>query len=205
MTSLVVWFLLLLCFSIITSSYSITHGTILKDKFQGFRTVHDVVHEHLPNLESMYRFYDWLLLIFVFPLFLNWGKYNKWDFFRSAMRLLIPILFIYCFVTSLTITGPTTDHTRDFGGPLRQAIFGHGSLLLISGHCCVVFALILLMKQYKIIDSMAIWGSLAGLFALFSSMSRSHYTIDPIFSAFVVTTVYDLLQNESAVLRLLRS
>ena len=205
MTSLILWFIILLLFSMVTSSYSITHGTILKDKFQGFRTVHDVVHEHLPNLESIYSLYDWLLLIFIFPLLLNWSKYDKRAFFTSAMRLMIPILFIYCLVTSLTITGPTTDHSRDFGGPLRQAVFGHGSLLLISGHCCFVFALILLMKQYKIISNMTIWGSLAALFALFASMSRSHYTIDPIFSAFVVTCVYDVLENESATLRLVMS
>ena len=203
--SLLIWCIVLLIFSTLTSSYALKHGTVLRDKFQGFRTVHDVVHTHLPNLESMYALYDYLLIIFFLPLLLNWSKYDKKAFFISAAKLLLPVLYIYCLVTFSTITGPTTDYTRDFGGPIRQAIFGHGSLLLISGHCCVAFSMILLMRQYKLIDNMAIWGSLAALFALFASMSRSHYTIDTIFSAFVVATVYDMVQNESATLRVLTS
>lgn len=204
-SSLAVWFLLLLIFSTITSSYSRTHGGNLKERLNGSPTVHDIVHEHLPNLEHLYGLYDSLLLIFIAPLILQWNKYSKKDFFISALQLLIPILFIYCFATTPTIIGPTTNRLRNFGGPIRQAIFGHESLLLISGHCCFVFGLILLMKQYKIIENMTIWGILATLFALFASMSRNHYTIDPIFSAFVVACVYDFVQNQSATLTLLRS
>lgn len=196
--NLLFWFIILILFSIVTSAYSMRHGDDLKCRFEGQKTIHDAVHEYLPNLEKFYHLYDYLLIIFVLPLIFTKQKYNKLKFLTQLLKVVVPAMFIYCAMTSITITGPTTHNDRDFGGPLRQAIFGHGSLLLISGHCCVVFALVLTMKQFGLIKSTALWGGLSVAFALFASMSRNHYSIDPIVSFFVISTIFDFVNSRSA-------
>lgn len=203
--NLMFWFVVLILFSIITSAYSMHHGNTLKNRFEGQKTIHDSVHEYLPNFERFYHLYDYLLIIFVVPLIFTKQKYNKLKFLIRLMSVLVPAMFIYCALTSITITGPTTCMDRDFGGPLRQAIFGHGSLLLISGHCLFVFALVLTMRQFGIIQNMKLWLTLSGAFALFASMSRNHYSIDPIVSFFVVITLFDFVNNKSAGLDCLLS
>lgn len=201
---LIFWFIILILFSVVTSAYSMHHGKHLRERFKGEKTIYDSVHERLPDLTRFYYIYDYLLIIFMLPLIFTSRKYNKMRFVAQILKVIIPVMFIYCIMTSITITGPTTTHDRDFGGPLRQAIFGHESLLLISGHSCFVFTLVLTMKQFGLIDNMFLWGGLSACFALFASMSRNHYSIDPIVSLFVVATIFDFVNNRSAVLSVLR-
>lgn len=202
---LIFWFIVLILFSVVTSAYSMHHGKHLRERFKGEKTIYDSVHEKLPDMTRYYYIYDYLLLIFVLPLIFTRRKYNKMRFLSHMLMVLIPVMFVYCIMTSITITGPTTNHDRDFGGPLRQAVFGHESLLLISGHCCFVFTLVLTLKQFGLIDNMVLWGALSASFALFASMSRNHYSIDPIVSFFVVFTIFDIVNNRSAVLSVFRS
>lgn len=202
--NLIFWFIVLILFSIVTSAYSMCHGSDLKDRFAGQKTIYDTIHERLPDLTRFYYLYDYLLLIFFLPLVFTKQRYNTSRFLQRLMSVLIPVMFIYCLLTSITITGPTTSFHRDFGGPLRQAVFGHESLLLISGHCCFVFVLVLTMKQFGIIQNTKLWLGLSALFALFATMSRNHYSIDPIVSFFVVAAVFDAVNNKSATLTVLR-
>lgn len=201
--NLLFWFIILIIFSVVTSAYSLRHGSSLKHQFEGKKTIYDTVHENLPDLTKYYKFYDALLLVFILPLVFTTQKYDILKFTKQLCSVLFCVLALYCIMTSLTITGPTTNHDRDFGSPLWQAFFGHESLLLISGHCCFVLTLILTMKQFGIISSSALWLFLAASFALFATMSRNHYTIDPIVSFFVVWTVFDIVNGESAALSVL--
>lgn len=202
--NLIFWFVVLILFSIMTSAYSLHHGKSLKKRFEGQKTIYDTIHERLPNLERFYKLYDIFLLIFFIPLIFTKQKYNASKFWTQFAKVMIPVLAIYCLMTSITITGPTTCEERDFGGPLKQAIFGHESLLLISGHCCFVFVLVLTMKQFGIINNTRLWVALSGLFALFATTSRNHYSIDPIVSFFVVSAIFDFVNNRSATIQVLR-
>lgn len=198
--NLFILFIILCVGTVLSTAYLHEQGSALATRTRGEICVYDAVHQYLPDLSHSYRMYDWMLLVFIFPLIYNIGTYHMGDFIYALLWLLIPIFIFRCITTVASIPTTTCGDKidRDFGNWLKQYILGHSSDLNFSGHLAVAFALVLLMLTFGIIKSKIIWFSLLGSYGLFSSMSRSHYSIDILVAGAVVPLFFDWTFCKSA-------
>lgn len=190
---------ILVVLTVLSTAYLHEEGNALAVRTNNEICVYDFVHQYLPNLSHSYRLYDWFLLVFLSPLLIFYGTYDFCDFVYSLMWLLVPLFIFRCFTTVASIpTRTCNDIDRDFGGFFRRHIFGSSSDLNFSGHLAFAFSLVLLMLSFGIIENKVLWLSLLGGYGLFSSMSRSHYSIDILVAFAVVPTFFDWTVCKSA-------
>lgn len=187
---LLILIVLLVIFTVITTAYLTENGTKLSKRLNNQKAVHDICHEYLPDLSRYYALYDYFLLIFFVPLVFNHGQYEMGPLLLAFVWLVVPIFMFRCLTIVASIPTQTTYAIeRNFGGQLKQHITGSNYDLTFSGHVALATALVLLMLRFRVISNRPFWiGALLG-YGLFSSMSRSHYTIDVIV-AFIVPLLF---------------
>lgn len=197
--------ILLMVTTVLSLSYLKIQSTELAYRTNNIKAVHDCVHEYLPDLSRYYIYYDIGLLNFVTPLLFQFGSYNIWDFVKSFGSLWLPVMIFRCFTVCASIPTKTVNHMeRNFGTWVKQSILGGDSDLMFSGHIATAFCFVLTMAACGIISSTGIWLFLLLMYSFFSSMTRSHYTIDVVIAWIVVPLFYDFqISNGSATKKLL--
>jgi hypothetical protein len=160
---------------------------------------YDIVHENLPDLSKYYYLYDYMILIFLAPLVFYYGSYDLFGFVISLAWLVVPIFIFRCFTTVSTVpTRTTNDIVRDFGSWIKRHICGSENDLLLSGHICFALSVILVMLEFGITSNRTLWLTLLGAYGLFSSTSRSHFTVDILLAVPVTLAFYDFTKCKSA-------
>lgn len=200
------WLLFLLIVLLTTSALSLSYLRKQSDRLAirtgNVKAVHDCVHEYLPDLSHWYEHYNAGLLLFVSPLLLNLGKYTLHRFKEWAKlfaNVCIPLLIFRSLTICISITTRTVqDAKRNFGSFMRQMIFGSDSDLMFSGHIATALCLILSLRACGIIQSAGVWLFFLLLYSFFSSMTRSHYSIDVVVAWIVTPLFFDWTVNGSA-------
>lgn len=88
---------------------------------------------------------------------------------------------------------------------IKRHIFGCQDDKIFSGHVSFAICMVLCMLQHKIIHRVWFWCMLLVFYGIFSTMSRSHYTIDVVAAFVVVPLFYDWINNQSGSKKLLFS
>lgn len=195
---LIVLIILLVIFTVITTAYLTEKGAKLTKRLNRTKAVHDIVHEYLPDMTQYYQLYDYLILLFIAPLIVQYGNYHLGPFLYSFLWLIVPIFMFRCITIIASVPTQTTYAIeRDFGNSFKQHITGSCYDLTFSGHVALATVLVLLMLRFRVISNRPLWlGALLG-YGLFSSMSRSHYTIDVIVAYIVPLLFLDWSTNRS--------
>lgn len=107
---LIVLFIILICTTILSMEYLSFQGDALAQRTNGIKAIHDCVHENTYSLQAYSEAYNWMLLIFVSPLFIYYGSYDFQAFIKSFLHIFFPLMIFRCFTTTITIPTRTTDH-----------------------------------------------------------------------------------------------
>ena len=195
---LLVLILLLIVATIVSTAYLTEKGEALAIKTNYQKCHYDFIHETLPDLSEYHWLYDLFLGVFVAPYIYNYGSYDV-GLVGELFGWLIICLFIFRTLTiSVTIPTQTTHVKRNFGNWLKRHITGTAHDLCFSGHVSFAFSLVLVGLYFGIINNRVLWLGLVGCLGLFSSMSRSHFSLDIVMAIPVVMTFFDWTTCQSA-------
>jgi hypothetical protein len=160
--------------------------------------VYDIIHSNFKDYTKYNYTKNWYLLVFILPIILNIYKLNSKiiDEYLLGFCLLILIrsLMIICTILPRQNNCKVTKlkiFNKTIGGTCYDKMF--------SGHFAFGFFTTLLLFKNNIIDSTF---SNKLLFLIFNAIhfyiigiTRSHYTIDIIVSAFITIFVFILIKD----------
>lgn len=191
------------------TQYGHTAGTALQQRTGGQVCIHDYVHEKMPSLEAHAYLYD---LPVVLPILLVLLKpdLSRIEWFSRLLLLSAAMVYLYrCLTTTATIFTatkkelPPAQQTEPITLKWQHYIFGHSFDHMFSGHVALLVLIILCLFGSGIVQANLFTTTVAAgyilAYGLFSTLSRSHYTVDVLCSIPIAVLSYILCTSGNIV------
>jgi len=189
--SVIIYILFLIIY--IIGQYNLIKRCNVK-KFKKIKQLPDLFLDMLPYCPSLIKYMDFLMILFVIPLFFQ----NIYDNFLLLFKFLCIICLLRSITTNLTLIPNLKNrysYKRSNPYDLRNYFFGHNCDKIFSGHISIILIIILITISKKLIPNFLILFLIFFklIYILLILLSKQHYSIDIFLSYIITIPIYCVL------------